>query len=137
MLRNNIFASTFCFLILVGGCAGKKPPAPNAKVLELRRALYVYMIGTGHEPVDTNMLQNNARILALLKDIDPLDSPQKINVALDVFEYYDATDNLASSYAREMLVRDSRWTLPFVRARIKSALNPADMRSLINEIESR
>jgi len=135
MFRNNAFASTFCFLILVGGCTNKQPPASNAKILELRRALYTYMIGPGHETVDTP--QNNARILALLKDIDPLDSPEKINVALDVFEYYDATDNLASSYAREMLVRYDRWTLPFVRARMKSALSPADMSNLIKEIESR
>jgi hypothetical protein len=91
------------------------------------------MIGPGHEPTDS--AQNNARILALLKDIEPLDSPEKINVALDVFEYYDATDNVASSCAREMLVRYGRHTLPFARLRMKSALNRANMKNLIDDIE--
>ena len=115
------------------GCARHQLPASNAKIVELRRALYSYMTGPGCEPIDTP--DNSARMLSLLKDIEPLDSPGKINVALDVFEYYDATDNLASSYAGEVLVKYGRWTLPLVRAREATALNPDGIRELARRIE--
>ena len=133
MARMKVPVTLLCLLHLASGCDRQKVPASNANIIELRRAFYSYLIGGGHDPIDTP--ENMARILALLKTIEPLDCPEKTNVALDIFEYYDATDNAAQEYAREMLVKYGKATLPFVRDRLRSAPNPEDMRNLIRDIQ--
>ncbi len=133
MLGVHVPVTVLCLLVFASGCDRQVAPDHNISVVELRRALYTYMVGPGHEPIDGR--ENSVRILLLLKTIEPLDCPEKINVALDVFEYYDATDNDASGYAGEILVKYGKATLPFVRDRLKLALNPGEIRALIREIE--
>ena len=133
MSRSHTIAIIACILGVVAGCASHEVAASNAKIVELRRALYSYITGPSSEPIDTP--ENQARILALLKEIEPLDSAEKINITLDIFEYYDATDNDAVVCARELLVQYGNATLPYVRDRVRSAHNPDDIKNLIIDME--
>jgi|WetSurMetagenome_2_1015567.scaffolds.fasta_scaffold54571_2 hypothetical protein len=125
-----------CIAILVlaaaGGCGSSAAPAPDARVLELRSLLDSYRSGGPNEPIDSQ--EHKDRMLVLLKSLDPLDNAEKSEVALDIFEYYDATDNEAAGCAREMLIRNGVCTLPYVRARLEGAPNPDEVRRVIEEI---
>jgi len=134
MRKRRTIAIIVCLLgLAAGGCGQTSLPASNARVVELRRALYGYMMSPGHEPIDPP--ENQDRILALLKSIEPLDGAEKINIALDTFEYYDATDNRAGPYARELLVKYGNLSLPYVIDRVRLARNPDEIKNLIRDIE--
>lgn len=97
----------------------------------LRARLNSYL-STGGEPIDST--ENDQSMVKLMHKMEPLTAEEDIEAVLDVALYYDATDNEASSLARQLLIKYKSSTLPTVRSRLDSALNPEHVRWLLKDM---
>ncbi|MEX0775429.1 MAG: hypothetical protein WD042_06910 [Phycisphaeraceae bacterium] len=113
-------------VLLLAGCANEQ---------RLRSRLDSYLHAGGNESVDDK--SNQDAICCLLVRMEPLDRPERINLVLDVFLYYDATDNLAQGLAHDILRRHPHAVLPEIRRRLPSEPNREVVETLIVELEGR
>ena len=123
-----------CLLAGVNGCGGEEPAEKQGVVDAIHEALDRYTAGSMHDPIDTP--ENEARIVGLLSKLVPLEGEAEIDAVLNVFLSYDATDNAASTRAREMLVDCGAAALPLVRARLATSQTPDEINALIADIEA-
>ena len=119
----NSFAILCVTLILLAGCA-------NAGRLNAR--LNNYHATATNEPIDSP--GNDREMVKLMCKMEPLTAERDIQAVLNVALLCDATDNKASSVARELLVKYRTWALPIVQRRLQSDLNPNEVRYLLAQM---
>ena len=102
---------------------------------QLRGRLDSYLNAGGNETVDDK--SNQDAIVGLLPKMEPLDTVERVNLVLDVYLYYDATDNLASGLALEIIRRNPDAVLPVIKRRLPNEPNREMVEQLIGELEKR
>lgn len=113
--------------------ARQQPKGPTAR---LRAGLERYLREAPSEPIDSK--KNQAEMLAAVREIRQRKLHEGIEVLVDVYLMYDATDNRAAHAAAETLVAFGAAALPAIRAKMGSL---ADTRpswtAMLRQLEGR